>query len=171
MTGYIKSFYKGSGWITGDDGKEYFAHYSDLEMKERNYKRGRKVTFVPEDQGREHLNATHVFVEVPAPKPRTGVGQWVGTDVKGRKRCTDCNSTTELDITPFCPHCGASMNEDSIVQAGNNEVERMREEPVWKWTKLEYGFRCGCCKLIYPYPSKYCPHCGKFLRKKYSEVL
>ena len=38
MTGTIKRFYAGTGWIMGDDGEEYFVHYTGLVQKERKYK-------------------------------------------------------------------------------------------------------------------------------------
>ena len=69
MIGLIKSYYNGNGWIVGENGEEYFVHHSDLQMKEKHYKKGRKVTFDPVDKGLKHVNAVNVFVEVPPPLP------------------------------------------------------------------------------------------------------
>lgn len=75
MTGIIEKTYhfvedsKGGGvksvWIAGDDGTVYFGHKDNFAKKSKHYKKGRKVTFDIEDQGREHLAAVNIDVEVP----------------------------------------------------------------------------------------------------------
>ena len=167
MIGVIKSYYNGNGWIVGENGEEYFVHHSDLQMKEKHYKKGRKVTFDPVDKGLKHVNAVNVFVEVPPPPPpkeRTGRGEWLKIG-NGRKRCTDCLCTTDQPETPYCPHCGAVMHPT----LPDNTVELMRRKdgltPLGKWRKLEYGYRCSCCQLISAYPSMFCPRCGKWMEK------
>lgn len=164
MNGTIEKFYQGCGWIIGENGERFFLHYNNILGKEKHYKKGRKVTFDPLDEGKTHRSAVNVVVEtfpVPPPHPRTGYGDWVGTKEKGRIRCTDCGCTTELGVTPFCPHCGAVMRPDMPP----NDEERLRETPEWWWHETEYGYRCGYCKLIYAYPAKHCPRCGKRMNK------
>ncbi len=171
MNGTIKQYYRGMGWIIGENGEEFFLHNNDLLRKEKHYKRGRAVTFEPVDDGREHRRATNVYVETPEPvvKPRSGRGEWVNTPEKGRIRCSDCGCTTDQGETPYCPHCGAVMHKD----LPSNEAEltlRANRTPLWKWHKLEYGYRCGHCKLINPFPNMFCPRCGTYM-EKFSENL
>ena len=176
MNGVIDRYFRGCGWIIGEDGNSYFLHYSDMQMPEKYYKQGRKVTFDPADQGREHLNAVNVYVEKPEPVEKrpsyldyTGFGEWVNTPEKGRIRCSDCGCTTDQGETPYCPHCGAVMHKD----LPSNEAEltlRANRTPLWKWHKLEYGYRCGHCKLINPFPNMFCPRCGTYM-EKFSENL
>lgn len=72
MRGIIeKAFYSLNGggissiYICGDDGTTYFGHHSNFTRKNRHYKEGRTVTFGVEDNGKKHLDATCIDVEVP----------------------------------------------------------------------------------------------------------
>ena len=53
-------------FICGDDGNCYFGHRTEFKRKAKHYKKGRVVTFDVEDNGRAHLNAVGIDVEVPA---------------------------------------------------------------------------------------------------------
>ena len=52
--------------IAGDDGVVYFGHHADFNRKSKHYRKGRRVTFEPLDEGRAHINAKNIDVEVPA---------------------------------------------------------------------------------------------------------
>lgn len=162
MKGTIRQYYSGNGWITGEDGEEYFLHYKNLLMKERLYKRGCTVTFDTEDQGGKHLCAVRVTV-VPRDSRRvpTGHGRWVGTNIKGRYRCSDCNVTTDTVKPRFCPHCGAVMaNAIPANHALDNDAERNNTKPSSSWSLVEYGYRCSNCQTVSKFPSKFCCRCG-----------
>lgn len=167
MKGTIRQYFSGTGWITGDDGQDYFLHYKNLLMNERLYKRGCKVSFDTEDQGGRHLVATQVTVEPREKKPLTGHGKWVGTEIKYRVRCTDCHVTTDLRKPPFCPHCGAEMENSPL----HTENGKFRKSGAFVWTKIEYGFRCDNCQKVSPYPFKFCPHCGVRTAKEVKDYI
>ena len=168
MQGVIRQYYQGTGWITGDDGNDYFMHYRNLVMKERLYKRGCVVTFDTEDQGGKHLCAVNVTV-VPrnTQRERTGHGRWVGTNIRGRFRCTDCNATTDIGKSRFCPHCGALMINSLLPNtAEDNDEEIARASGEHYWNGLEYGYRCSNCHTVSRFPSKFCCRCGKRMQKE-----
>lgn len=52
MKGTVARFYfkKGFGFITGEDGVEYFFHYSDFDGEKRDIANGVAVTFNPEQR-------------------------------------------------------------------------------------------------------------------------
>ena len=59
MEGKVKWFKKGFGFIIGDDGKEYFVHWSSIQMDGfRVLEQQQKVTFEPStsDKGPEARN-------------------------------------------------------------------------------------------------------------------
>jgi CspA family cold shock protein len=63
MTGTIKWFKpdKGFGFALGEDGKEYFCHFSDILMRGfRTLKEGQKIEFEPvnSDRGPKAMNIT-----------------------------------------------------------------------------------------------------------------
>lgn len=173
MTGTMKIYFEGHGWILGDDGNDYYVYYKDLIQKEKYYRKaGKKVTFDVEDRGGEHLNAVNIDVEVPEPTvyPRCGFGEWVHTSVKNRRRCTDCGITTQMAKNrplPYCPHCGAVMGENLANR--NNQVNinlaKNDEVPPGRWTIAEDKYRCNNCKKVSDYPAKFCPNCGRYMKK------
>lgn len=151
----------GAGWIMGENGEEFFLRFNHMRQKQKHYKVGRTVTFDPLDVGRDHREAGNVTVEVPPPAPPTGRGHWDSTNVRGRIRCSDCHHTTDQQRPPYCMHCGAVMRPE----LPDNDAEINRTEALWRWKQIEYGYRCGHCKLISILPFKYCPRCGKFMEK------
>jgi len=52
--------------IAGDDGVVYFGHRNDFAKKCKHYRKGREVTFEAVNEGRTHLRAVSIDVEVPA---------------------------------------------------------------------------------------------------------
>jgi CspA family cold shock protein len=60
--GTVKFFKSGWGFITGDDGKDYFAHYSQVnQLGHKDLFEDQKVTFVPENTAKG-LSATLISV-------------------------------------------------------------------------------------------------------------
>lgn len=65
QSGTVKWFNasKGYGFISSDDGKEYFVHYSEINASGyRSLKEGQKVQFVPM-QGDKGLQAHDVTID------------------------------------------------------------------------------------------------------------
>lgn len=52
-------------WIAGDDGVVYFGHRHNFTRKAKHYKKGAAVTFDAVDNGRAHMDAINIDVEVP----------------------------------------------------------------------------------------------------------
>lgn len=64
MQGTVKSFGKksGYGFISGDDGKTYFVHYSNIKGTAfRSLSAGQKVSFIPKETQKNPI-ATEVTV-------------------------------------------------------------------------------------------------------------
>lgn len=59
-------------WIAGDDGAVYFGHKHEFTRKAKHYKKGAAVTFDVVDNGRAHMAAINIDVEVPVNPARPG---------------------------------------------------------------------------------------------------
>ena len=170
---------KGQFFILGEDGKEYFAHHTELLQKQKYYRQNSNVSFTPQaNEGGKRPRASGVTVEIPEEYsyPHSGHGRWQQTKVKGRVRCSDCGSETEAFNLPYCTHCGAVMqtsNEtrEEAMARDNSENIQMRKdciEPTSQWIRNRYGrYFCENCMSASPsnYPTIFCGHCGKLKRK------
>ena len=169
MTGTIKVFINnGYGWIDGDDGNEYYFFHKEFACPKKWFKKKSRVEFEPVSEERG-LRAHNITTTKPEPKIKeySVYGKWV--KVNKRIRCSECNCTTELKNLQHCPHCGVAMELKGKESPPDNEVNRIKgrnnENSDIRWIEISYGFRCQKCKLVTPWPTKFCPHCGSYMQK------
>lgn len=173
MIGTIKFVNRSRVWgfILGEDGNDYFWHYSDLNGKQSRtrFLKGAKVSFdidATDGDTREPHAKNVTELEKPTPNP---FGKWVSTSVKGQFRCSECRRYTDRKELKFCPFCGADM------KGGSNAVQislmKSGTKAHGRWHSVGNGdYLCNKCGAIYSRAARFCPECGTFMEKFKSQI-
>jgi cold shock CspA family protein len=109
MNGTIKWFDGNKGRIIGDNGAEYFFHWTDITGGAKHRAAAKRPVRFDAEEAEKGPRARNIEV-IRFEAPHGDTGSW--SDFKGLFKCSECFSTTEHPFK-FCPHCGAKMRRES----------------------------------------------------------
>ena len=115
MNGTIKRFDGNQGRIIGDNGAEYFFHWTDITRGAKHKAAAKRPVQFDVEEAEKGPRARNIEV-VKLEAPHGDTGSW--SDFKGMFKCSECFSTTEHPFK-FCPHCGAKMNAEKARKAND----------------------------------------------------